>query len=472
MMRLRVQKGRQCSPIVLESAWRGKSLPGIFWRATPRCVGLRFVAVSLNENAPRVGSSRGGVLVGTVAWCRWSRLQAVHGMGAVGSSKCGLDAMFQDIGHGVAGQRQTVADGAGVPRQGDKRSTPKAAASPSCSDRRVKRVKVAPRPLDPGELLCRLEDGQTALSERLERQAERKRLSLGVAQWAIEDNGFYAEDGRKQAGCGTWLLFRQALAGDFAGRAFLRGANFCQMRLTCCGCAAVECSRFVRGYVPKLLHVLGQRPDLRVWLATLTIRTGPDLAKQERIMRDCRRRLAQLFRNFKRRGTRDGFGAVEGWFFATEVKRQPDGNFHVHVHSILLAPPDWRWGPARQQWVDLCQGQSDYVWFGMLEEHEKFEAGTISAEDVQLGVAGALVEVMKYPFKFEHSDPQTIWYVSRVLKGKRLRAAGGLLRGVKLPEDVDESRGIDWELVPWVEVVARFNGSGFSIFGGVQDVQG
>lgn len=450
MMRLRVQKGRQCSPIVLESAWRGKSLPGIFWRATPRCVGLRFVAVPVNENAPPVGTRRGGVLVGTAAWCRWSRLQAVHGMGAVGSSKCGLDAMSQDIGHGVAGQRQTVVDGAKVPRPGDGSQTP-TASTLSCSDYPLK--------------ACHDSSGvggvfgpSEGVQKKLERFAVAKRRSRDAAIWAAANRPEFAEQVRKQSKCGDYLLLRQVTGGEYAGKAVLRGGDFCHQRCTCSICAILDGSKYLRAYVPKVLALLGQHKGQQLYTGVLTIKSGPDLKRQLDVMEAALGRFSQFVRNARRRGgkAQGGFGALEGGLLAQEVKVGEGGGWHVHVHGIFLGPPRWSFLAAHDQWAGFTDGNGHRTRFAKLREHWQLERGLIPREAFQEGLTAALCEVFKYPFKFEDSNPGLSWDVQRQIKGRRLRRPFGAFRGVEVPETLEAEGGIDWDLVPWVELYCKY----------------
>lgn len=240
--------------------------------------------------------------------------------------------------------------------------------------------------------------------------------------------------------CGDYLAFHDYYT---VGKIRLVGANFCMQHLLCPLCAMRRGAKYVDSYLKRLQVIRKDRPDLRLYMATFTVKNGDDLEERFQHLRKSIKTLHDRRRDYLKKGRgRTSLADVEGAVWSFEVTNKGNG-WHPHVHAIYLAPSAPSQAALRDEWERIT-GDSFMV-----------DVRPISAQE-----ADGFVEVFKYALKFSDlalADNVTAW---RTFKGRRLVASFGLFRGVKVPEALTDEQ---LDGLPYIERFYRYLPSGYSL---------
>ncbi|WP_371928116.1 protein rep, partial [Pseudomonas sp. FSL R10-0056] len=87
------------------------------------------------------------------------------------------------------------------------------------------------------------------------------------------------------------------------GKVRLHSATFCKQHLVCPLCAIRRGAKALGAYLSRWQVIQTERPDLRPYLLTLTVRNGPDLAERQAHLSHSLKRLMHHRRDFNA-GTR------------------------------------------------------------------------------------------------------------------------------------------------------------------------
>lgn len=291
------------------------------------------------------------------------------------------------------------------------------------------------------------------LGEKLERYGKHHARALAMGNFLTNRNPNRAE---KLRTCGAWLQFRDYYTAD--ERRLTAGA-FCQQHRLCPLCACRRAGRYLRAYVEKIHTVMTQRPELRPYLVTLTVKNGPDLGERVGHL------LASLHELHERRrdslkNARRGYNvspsaaaaAIAG-VSSIEIKRgSGSGLWHPHAHGVWLCvhPPEAN--VLACEWFSIT-GDSHVVDVRPLHCNELLGAD-LPADAWEL-LAGDLCEVFKYALKFADLPLEDNLHAFETLHRRRLIEAFGELRRVVVNEDLqDEPLGED---LPYIELIARYH---------------
>lgn len=273
-----------------------------------------------------------------------------------------------------------------------------------------------------------------------------------------EDLGDADELGRRAAklrGCGRELKLRWYPSLD---QTRLVKGKFCGQQLLCPLCAIRRAAKFLRRYVERLAHVLREREDLRPFLATLTVRDGPDLAERFTHLRSCLRKLRDRRRNLAKGSSRvwTEWARAEGGVGSIEVKRGKNSHqWHPHYHAVLLCDraPDQK--SLSSEWHELTGDSFVVDVRPMGAEAVWREAATMAPVQLTEALADEFVEVVKYALKFSDLSLADNWRAFRVLSGRNLVDAFGCLRGVEVPDGMLDGPLDDPDLA-YLEIVFRW----------------
>lgn len=288
-------------------------------------------------------------------------------------------------------------------------------------------------------------EGIEALPGRLTRYGKGKRTALDVAEYMA---GLPSSQGLQKLshrvhGCGDYLVFRHFFTVD---QVKLHGARLCMKHLLCPLCAMRRGAKQLAAYLERFELIRIDRPELRPFLVTLTVKDGDDLGERFRHLHAAQRELWKR----RQRGRGSALDGVSGAVWSYEVKRgSGSGAWHPHLHMIALAEiqPDQR--QLAQEWQDIT-GDSFIV-----------DVRPIDQEDP----ASGFVEVFKYAVKFSAQTPADTVEAFQTLKGKRLLASSGVFRGVPEPEGLlDDTEAL--EGLPFVTLFYRFAGTGYTLSAG------
>jgi hypothetical protein len=283
-------------------------------------------------------------------------------------------------------------------------------------------------------------EGIEALPGKVSRYAKAKQGALDVCQYMATIPDLQAM-GAKVAGCGDYLVFRHYFTVD---KVRLHGASLCRKHLLCPLCAIRRGAKSLKAYVDRWEVIHAQKPALRPFLVTLTVKDGPDLEERFKHLYKAQKELWQQ----KHRIYASPFDSIEGAVWSYEIKRGSNsGQWHPHLHMIALAEHQ-----PQQAWL------SD-VWHKITGDSFIVDVRPISQEDPISG----FMEVFKYAVKFSEQEPVDTVHAWQTLASKRLLGSAGAFRGVQVPESLlDDPEGFG-EL-PFVILFYRYlAGRGYNL---------
>ena len=233
--------------------------------------------------------------------------------------------------------------------------------------------------------------------------------------------------------CGDYLVFRHYFTVD---KIRLHGASLCMKHLLCPLCAIRRGAKALKAYLDRWECIKVQKPLLRPFLVTLTVKDGGDLSERFKHLHRSQRELWKR----KSRGRGSVLDGVVGAVWSYEIKRgSGSGLWHPHLHMIALAESQPDELALSAEWKNIT-GDSHIV-----------DVRSISQEDPVSG----FIEVFKYAVKFSDQPPEDTVHAWLTLAGKRLLGSAGCFRGVEVPEDLlDDSEGL--EDLPFVTLFYRY----------------
>lgn len=299
--------------------------------------------------------------------------------------------------------------------------------------------------------------------KRLIRYAKARRRSRSMAEW-LRTNGpndpATATRARAIGDCGSYLVFRKLLAKD---ETHLHAASFCRSHLLCPFCAIRRAAKYVGAYADRLVHYATAHRYERVLFVTLTVADGPDLAERFKHLHEAVRSLMARRRKSRSKSSRNvsSMQCVQGGVGAYEIKRgRNSGEWHPHYHGIWICNSKLDFASFQQEWEEITK-DSKFVHVKHLDEWMAFAGGLMTFDEYSDALPRAFVEVFKYPLKFSDLSYADNWASFVTLKGRRLVAGFGCLRGVKVEETLTDS-AVDWDSEEFIELCYLFVGGEYS----------
>ncbi|MFS7183839.1 hypothetical protein AB6846_27570 [Serratia proteamaculans] len=164
-----------------------------------------------------------------------------------------------------------------------------------------------------------------------------------------------------------------------------------------------------------------ERPDLRPYLLTLTVKNGPDLEERQAHLSKSLRKLMTHRRHFNAGVPRAPWTELckaEGGVYTLELTNNGKG-WHPHCHMIVLAT-------SQPSQTDLSS-----EWHKITGDSMVVDCRPILGDPVE-----GFMEVFKYAVKFSDLTLADNWHAAQILKGKRLLNSFGLFRGVEIPDSL------------------------------------
>lgn len=220
------------------------------------------------------------------------------------------------------------------------------------------------------------------------------------------------------ATCGNYLHFREYFT---VGKIRLHNATFCKQHLVCPLCAIRRGAKALGAYLARWEAIREQRPDLKPYLLTLTVKNGPDLQERHAHLTGSLRKLMTHRRNFNAGVPRAPWTEMckaEGGVYTLEQTNIGNG-WHPHCHMIVLAASEPSQSAISAEWLRIT-GDSMIV-----------DCRPITGDPSE-----GFMEVFKYAVKFSGLSLEDNWHAAQVLKGKRLLNSFGLFRGVEVPDSL------------------------------------
>lgn len=291
---------------------------------------------------------------------------------------------------------------------------------------------------NPKELqLDGVSDGIEALPRRLERYGKAKQTALNIADF-IYDIPKHKKTAQRVIACGEYLAFRHYSTID---KVKLHGAQLCMIHLLCPLCAIRRGSKALKSYLDRWGSIQAQKPLLRPFLVTLTVKDGEDLSERFNHLFSAQRELWKR----KQRGRGSVLAGVQGAVWSYEVKRgKGSGLWHPHLHMIALAESAPSQDALSVEWHSIT-GDSHIV----------------DVRPITDPVEG-FMEVFKYAVKFSDQPAEDTLHAWLTLKGKRLLGSSGCFRGIPEPSSLlDDFESL--EGLPYATLFFQFiRGGGYT----------
>jgi hypothetical protein len=201
------------------------------------------------------------------------------------------------------------------------------------------------------------------------------------------------------------------------GRSSLLKARTCKKHHLCPMCASLRGLRLAAAYRDRVDLILRGDASLRLELVTLTVKDGPDLV--ERFTH-----LHESMRILRKRACRGNAATewekIRGAVWSFEVKRGANsGEWHPHVHALAIVRDPIDQAALSAQWHAIT-GDSMIV----------------DSRPVDPDQHGAFVECFKYALKFSEMSIPDNFDAWVALRGRRLIASSGVLRGIDVGPDL------------------------------------
>ena len=286
-------------------------------------------------------------------------------------------------------------------------------------------------------------DGIEAHPRRVNRYGKARSQALDIADYIAGSDRAQTlvKQLERLRQCGDYLVFRHYFTVD---QVKLHGARLCKQHLICPLCAIRRGAKALKAYLDRWELIRAEKPALRPFLVTLTVKDGPDLAER---FKHIKRSQHELWKR-KQRGRGSVLDGVAGAVWSYEVKRgSGSGLWHPHLHMVALAENQPDQVELAREWRDIT-GDSYIV-----------DVRPISSEDP----ASGFIEVFKYAVKFSDQPHADTLHAYLTLRGKRLLASAGCFRGVPEPEGLlDDHEALDG--LPFITLFYRYlRGGGYSL---------
>lgn len=262
-------------------------------------------------------------------------------------------------------------------------------------------------------------DEATNFADRLSRYGQAHARSLAMLEHLRGVPGVEAtKTAASLAGCGNYLHFREYFT---VGKVRLHNAQFCKQHLVCPLCAIRRGAKALGAYLTRWQVIQADRPDLKPYLITLTVKNGETLEERQAHLTHSLKRLMHHRRDFNA-GTRGApwteLCRVEGAVYTLELTNKGNG-WHPHCHMIALAASE------------PCQEALSAEWHKITGDSFIVDVRPITGDPSE-----GFMEVFKYAVKFSDLTLADNWHAAQRLKGKRLLNSFGLFRGVEVPESL------------------------------------
>lgn len=311
------------------------------------------------------------------------------------------------------------------------------------------------------------------ITDRLERFERAHRWALGQAatmetmDWGQEGHDI-ADRANRLRTCGTYLVFRE-LVDSLDGDNRITTGAFCQQCWLCPLCAIRKAAKSVQAVAPVVIQCCRDEQAVPM-MFTGTVKNGSDLAERLDHLHGSLRAWLKKRREGLSKANRSAcveLCKVVGGRYSIECKRGRDsGLWHPHFHAVFLVPGGvLDCDKLRDEWKAIT-GDSHIVHLQPMQSWRDALHATDPMQAVEL-MAGDLVEVLKYPLKFGDLSHEDTWEVYKSLRKDRARVrptsgSFGCLRGVEVEEGYLDAP-LDYEDIPYIEVIARWLGNGYHV---------
>jgi len=261
------------------------------------------------------------------------------------------------------------------------------------------------------------------INDFVSRRAKAKNRSSDMADYIHNNHPKQKKLHKAIDQCGSFLLIRDYYE---LGKIKLHKANFCKKHLLCPFCAIQRAIKTTRIYVERIEHLCKENPNLKLYFVTRTIKNRSDLSEamqhlQSSKSKDMQKRRKHI-NNLKCPSSESN--KALGGVSSIEFKRgKNSGLWHPHSHEVWLCEEEPNKYRLSEEW-EAVTGDSKIV--------------DVRPIQTDKDLVKSISEVFKYALKFSDLLLEDNWHAFEVLKGKRLLNPFGLLRGLEIPENLED----------------------------------
>lgn len=239
--------------------------------------------------------------------------------------------------------------------------------------------------------------------------------------------------------CANFLHFRHYPTLD---QTRLHSALFCKKHLFCPPCAIRRASKQIQAYLTKLKVLRAENASQRLYMITLTVKNGDDLAERFEHLNSSIKTLSKNRTRAKSSRNKTEFTKISGAVGSYEFTNRGNG-WHPHAHIVALCYES----PDQQKLSD--------EWILITKDSFIVDVRPINQDDLLKGFS----EVFKYALKFSDLTYEQQIHAALTLQGRRLLFSMGSFRGVQVPENLlDEPL----EDLPYIDLFYKYlSGSGY-----------
>jgi len=243
--------------------------------------------------------------------------------------------------------------------------------------------------------------------------------------------------------CGSYVNFHDYFRKN---RLNLVSANFCRNHTLCPFCSIRRANKNAKKLYRKAQKLMNERPDLKGYFITFTVKNKPVLDDALRKLRT--KGLKTKMKNAKRAKSTQNpekskfasalnsqFANVVAGAYSIETTWSKKMDWHPHMHGLFFSETPITQGKLREEW-------KEYTSDSFIVDVQEIE---VTKKDVS--------EIMKYSLQFSKMPAKKIIEAYLSLKGRRLTSSCGDFYGMDLDPDPAD---VELEGEPFIETLMNF----------------
>lgn len=286
----------------------------------------------------------------------------------------------------------------------------------------------------------------SSLNKQLKKYANAKNRSSDMVDYIYTNHESETKLIQKISDCGSFLVFRDYFRIE---QLRLHRASFCKQHLLCPFCAIRRAMKAIAVYEERVQEILKDNPEYKLYMVTLTVKNGESIQERHTHLTNSKKKYTNARRLHISNPNRLSveFNKAIGGVYSIEHKRgKNSGLWHPHSHEIWICKEEPNKYRLSEEWQRIT-GDSKIVDVRPMTEGENRIKG--------------FLEVFKYALKFSDMELEDNWTAYKAMKGKRLVNPFGLLRGLEIPENLEDDPILN---EPYMELYYNyFSNSGYSL---------
>ena len=279
------------------------------------------------------------------------------------------------------------------------------------------------------------------LTSRIKRYENAKAISKRNSNYILTKGKIHSKLAKSVSLCSDYLTFHNYYTIE---QVRLVDAFFCKKHLICPMCARRRASKLIGTYLTKFEKILKEKPHLKPYFVTKTVKNGSDLTERFNHLKESERVLRK---RKSRANTKSITSIIQGGITSFEATfNHSTGEWHPHSHAILFCTEQPDKYKLSSEWHKIT-GDSYIVDVVHIQRNKLIES---------------LLELFKYVTKFHELDGKRTFELYQSLSGKRTIQPFGCLYGLVTEPDKLTDDELNFAL-PYIEYVYRYLGNSYKL---------